>query len=267
MQMASETKPPNEEQIADLLKNFRPQPGTRYLRKMEAQPWNPGRRAIPWGGLSPVRPATLIGLILIIILGVSLFSPSVQAIAQRFAQFFIPTERQQLTIEIPLADVEDPETLFSLSIAEAEALAGFAAKTPERLPMGYTFAGAGYNTGRKAIVLNYATPTTGLVLRISQRQVGTEYQEISASATVEIVDIGGIAGEYVSGAWSTTSPDGESTGPTVTLQASWDAEAEIQLLRWLENDILYEIIFAGGNPQTPGYLTQNDLIALAKNMY
>ena len=258
---------PTEEQIADLLGMIRPHPGLRFHQRMDEQPWNHESRGLLFGRLNPWKSAALIGLIVIIVLGISLLSPSVQAIAQRFAQFFISTERNQLTVEVPLADLQDPQARFSLSIDEAEDLAGFDARTPKTLPAGYTFAGAGFSSEREAIVLNYAPPSAGQVLRIFQRQVGLEFQEISASANVEIVSIGSSAGEYVSGAWlvSTTAP--ESNDPLITLNATWDSDAKIQLLRWQENGILYEIIFAGSNSQALGYLTKNDLIAMAESMY
>jgi len=88
---------------------------------------------------------------------------------------------------------------------------------------------------------------------------------------VEIIQIGNVPGEYVTGAW--TIPEVESAieltefGKTTTLQATWDPNAEIQMLRWVQNEMLFEIVFGGGDPKMPGYLTKLDLIAIAESMY
>ena len=111
-------------------------------------------------------------------------------------------------------------------------------------------------------MLNYTSP--GPMLRISQRRVSSEYQSVGVSATVETVTIGEVTGEYVSGAW--TVPKTETITPTSTIQANWNPDANFQLLRWQENDILYEIISGGGSPDEVGYLTKNQLINLAENL-
>ena len=98
-----------------------------------------------------------------------------------------------------------------------------------------------------------------------------EYQQIGVSAEVETVQIGSVPGEYVTGAW--TLPEVESAievtqfGKTTPVQATWDPEAEVQMLRWVEDEMLFEIIFGGCSPNTPGYLSKHDLIALAESMY
>jgi hypothetical protein len=90
------------------------------------------------------------------------------------------------------------------------------------------------------------------------------------SANVEIVQIGALKGEYVSGAW--TIPEVESTFETKTpdqtlpLEATWDSDASIQILRWLDKGMLFEIICAGGQPGQTAYLDKEHLIGLAESM-
>ncbi len=99
-----------------------------------------------------------------------------------------------------------------------------------------------------------------------QRPMSEEYQQIVFSAEVVTVQIGS-----VTGAW--TLPEVESAievtqfGKTTPVQATWDPKAEVQMLRWVEDEMLFEIIFGGGTPNTPGYLSKHDLITLAESMY
>ena len=260
--MANKTNPPSEEQIENLLKRIQPNPGNGFHHRMADQPWNrKGYRSF-WGRLHSVGIPALTILVVLLVLGISLFSPSVQAIAQRFAQFFIPAPSDQLTVAIPASEIQVPDTQLNLTIQEAEALAGFQAKIPNSLPLGYTFAGAGYIPERQALVLNYTTPNR--VLRITQRPESVEYQSVGVSATVESVSIGALTGEYVSGAWTVLKADEDT--PSSTIQANWDPDAQFQLLRWQENDMLFEIISGGGRSDDAGYLTKTDLIALAENL-
>ena len=63
--------------------------------------------------------------------------------------------------------------------------------------------------------------------------------------------------EVESGADAT--PD--STSPKIV----WDANVELQTLRWSDGEFLYEIILAGG-PEKTGYLDKDSLIALANQL-
>jgi hypothetical protein len=170
-------------------------------------------------------------------------------------------------IEVPLNSVDASETRFSLSMAEATELAGFKLKQPHALPPEYTFRGADFNQARGAVTLNYRTDD-GLVLWVTQRAAGLEYQRVSVQAKVERVKVGNYDGEYVGGGWVTKHPpDGDPTPAlTVTLQAVWDPDANIHFLRWQENDILYELFFNGENPDLPGYLTKEEMIAVAESL-
>ena len=85
---------------------------------------------------------------------------------------------------------------------------------------------------------------------------------------MERVKIGNYDGEYVGGGWITKQPPDDDPTPalTITLQAVWDPDANIHFLRWQENDILYELFFNGDNPDLPGYLTKDEMIAIAESL-
>ncbi|MBC8496283.1 MAG: hypothetical protein H8D37_01355 [Chloroflexi bacterium] len=262
---------PDEDEISELLSAIQPKPSLRFHQRMADQPWTQAKRQPLGFKVRAQRLATLAGSVFLLVLFLSLATPTLEAVAQRLMQFFLPTISDQTILQITLEETAGPTQNFLLTISEAENLAGFAVREPVSLPEGYTLSGAIYNPDRNAIVLNYLSEIPGQSLRILQRLLHEEYQQIGASAVVDIVQIGEVNGEYVTGAW--TIPEVESAievtefGQTAPLQATWDPEAEIQMLRWGENEMLFEIIFGGGNPNNPGYLTKSDLISLAESMH
>lgn len=260
-------KIPSEEQIELLLRGIQPQPGPKFHQRMENQPWKQGRYSPFWVRfkLRGLPAILILGLILVLI--VSFASPALKVLANQIAQFFKSSSSEQIIIQIPIEDLIDPEGRFNINIEEAEELAGFPAKIPSSLPSGFSFNGAEYHPTRNAIVLDYQTKTGG-ILRISQRPIGVEYQNVSVNAGIEIVEIGSVTGEYVAGGWKATSTSitEETPDAEITLQAIWDPNASLQILRWQENEMLYEIIFGGGCPGEEGCLDKNDLIDLAEDL-
>ena len=92
-------------------------------------------------------------------------------------------------------------------------------------------------------------------MSISQHPIGVEYQSISGNATADTVQIRTVMGEYVVGGWKVV--ENPNLAPkstlTITLQAVWNSEANIQFLRWQENDKLYEIIFSRNDKGSHSY--------------
>lgn len=260
---------PNDDQIIDWLESVRPTPGPGFHLKMARQPWAAGEHPPRKTGFTPGRVTAISGLALLLVVVLSLTSPSLEVLAQRWLQFFLPKTSDQTTVQIPISEISDPTGRFTLSVAEAEALADFTAQVPAELPIGFSFSGAAYDAERGAIVLNYMNQSGG-VLRIIQSRADEEYQQIGASAEVEMVSVGGLSGEYLRGAWVIPEVESAFEAPahdTLPLQATWNPAANSQMLRWQSGELLLEIIFAGGNESEPGYLAKEDLIALAERMH
>jgi hypothetical protein len=82
-----------------------------------------------------------------------------------------------------------------------------------------------------------------------------------------MVTVGSYSGEFVSGGWMI--PDVElganATVSPLTPKTVWDADVNLQTLRWSDGKFLYEIILAGGSKQ-PSYLDKDGLIVLASQM-
>ncbi len=266
----SSNPPPREAEIEALLTNLRPTPRPEFHQRMARQPWNRPqvslRRQLRLWDRSQFIPVG-IALILILVILAGLATPNLDVLANRIAQYFTAYIPDQVSVEIPVVGLETYDPRFSLSVTEAAKLAGYDLKEPRFLPPEYTFQGAYVNEARGAVTLAYLTES-GMILWITQRSVGVEYQRISIQATIERVQIAGAEGEYVEGGWITSQPaeSGPTPDLTVTLQAVWDPQANIHFLRWQENDILYELFFSGVDPALPGYLGKNEMIAIAESL-
>jgi len=266
--MNMDDKIPTEDEITKLLSKIQPQPEPGFRQKMAGQPWNHQGRMVLWTGFTPRRTMATIGLVLLVVVGVSLLSPSVNTLAQRFTQFFSPSSRSQVIPEISPLEPNPILERFNLTITEAEILAGFEMKTPRDISQEFNLRGAAYDQLREAIILHYTTESGGLVLRISQQKIDSDYQGIGPEAEVEIISVGPYTGEFVAGGWKITEVESEAdaTQSPDTPQTVWNAKVNLQTLRWTDGEFLFEIILAGGLNQT-GYLDKDDLIALANRMH
>ncbi len=259
---------PTEDEITDLLSRIQPRPEPRFNQQMANQPWNRERRFSFLAGFSSIKTATTLGLLLLLILGVNLFFPSLNTLAQRFSLFFSPSPSSQATGAIAPLETSHPLERFNLSISEAETLAGFQMKTCSIVSQEFHLIGATYDELREAVILHYTIDSGGLVLRISQQKVDSDYQGIGPEALIEIVTIGPYSGEFVSGGWKILEVESgtDATQNPNAAQAVWETNVNLQTLRWSDGEFLYEIILAGGRDQ-PEYLDKDGLIALAKSMH
>ena len=259
---------PTEKEITDLLRQMQPTPSAGYHQKMAKQAWMREKRVPLWSDLSLFRRAAAIGVVLLIVLGISLLSPSLNTVAQRFTQFFLPSPDSHADWAIAPLETSHPTERFNLTISEAEDLAGFKMVIPSSVPAGFVLKGAAFDALREAIILHYTTDSKGLVLRISQQQIDSDYQAIGPEAVVEKVAVGRYGGEYVGGGWMIPEVESglDATQSPNTPQVVWDENVNLQTLRWSDGEYLYEIILAGSS-RRPGYLDKDGLVALANGMY
>jgi hypothetical protein len=256
---------PDQAEIEYLLRTTQPKPSARFYNNIERRPWNRGVRSSIWQRFRFQSLPIALGLIVVVIIILS--SPSLEAVAQRIARFFTPAVSDQVIFQIPLFDPSDLETQVLYDLKEALDLVAFKIKVPVPPPPGYHFKSAEFKPDREAIVMNYESDS-GNLLRISQRKNGVEYQSISIHALVETVKIGNQKGEYVTGGWKATPTEAEvpADNQEISIQAVWDPDSNIHFLRWQENDILYEILFIGHNPNSQDYLEKDDLLLIAENL-
>lgn len=196
-----------------------------------------------------------------------LATPQGRVWAQEFMQFFtrtrtdtLPVQPWQLTPQptiAPSTAAPDPASILEakLSVNEVKEQSGFAVKEPTWMPKHLTVVGATYDPQRFLVRIFYRlAESNGLVLKeefYSSPDTCVLCNEVGASASVERVQIGNTAGEYVQGVWKLTE-----NGPI------WENDPYLQTLRWQVDGIAYELQYMG----PPDMLTKDDLVKIASSL-
>ncbi len=263
--------------ILNAMATFRPQPSDRFHHKIAEMPW---RRAVRTPRDRQERGATrhffqtrsraalAFSVLSLVVLLLYLATPGGWAAAQRFARFFERTESDRTPLQVTLGPAGQPPQ-FNLSLAEAEKLAGFTVGTPAALPREFALLGAAFEPKTATVTLNYQAAFSEQILRLSQRRLGpgTDVALVGLTAEVEHVAVGKSTGEYVSGAWRLPDLKGSLDETLiVALEADWDPAAHIQLLRWQNEDFLFEILLVGSSEGGLGGLDKAALIAVAESI-
>ncbi len=262
--------PPDDERLAALLEGIQPAPGERFHQRMQAAPW---RQTTGRGIRVRRRWAAFALAALALVAALTLTMPPLQGMARSLFAFFTPSDSDQIALTVettPAPGTPSPGRRYPLTVAEASAQAGFAVIQPGFVPKAYQFDAASYAPSTRTVVLHYRSSAPGGLLRISQIMVGEftqSFGSVGVSADVQHVQMRGVTGEYVVGAWNIplaeTAPEAPTPGPTTTLQADWDPSAGIHMLRWQAGDVLYEIIHA---EEDASQLTLDVLLAIAESM-
>lgn len=181
--------------------------------------------------------------------------------------------------KLPLPATATPESnefslrnVFNLSIPQAEQLAGVKLYLPSQLPESLSFLGAKYEGETKVARVFYVVEEPYMNgLTLSQQvvsdpddcaicnivagdsaQLGTDRSPmiVGANSNLETVEIGNVAGKYVTGVWKGTDCCGWV----------WDSEPFLKTLRWQIDDRAFELQYAGSD------LGKMDLIAIAEDL-
>ena len=281
-------QPPSEEEIARLLKAFKPQPSEDFYQRMETAPWAASMKAGTrlqafrrrhFGiGSPPALPGLRVALaataILLVIVVVTLASPSLQAVAQQILQFISPAPTDQLTLHVTVHPPGTQEPLnaanrYPLTLTEAEEMAGYPVRVISKLPPGVSFTGAHFNPDLQAVTLRYTG--VGQTLLFTQRPFGevTDYATVGASAPVEVVTVAGKPAEFVAGGWKVMETNDRiqataAPGTQVNLGVYWDPTLPQCMLRWQAGDMQYEIL---STKTTQGItIEKDDLTTMAESI-
>src|SRR5687768_8475433 len=185
--------------------------------------------------------------------------------------------------KLPMPGTATPETevwtlgeMYTLSIPDAEALAGFKLLLPPHLPEFLSLYGARYHMDTKVVNVYFHLVTewtepydNGLFLSqqiisnpgdctICDIVVGdsTEVGQghgpmiVAANSNLEVVQIGDSTGKYVQGVWEGTDCCGWE----------WNSDEFLKTLRWEANDRAFELQYLGSE------LNKDDLIAIAESL-
>lgn len=205
----------------------------------------------------------IIMILVVLLVGILFFNtPSGRAVAQSILNFFTRSESNILPAptEIPLVWVEQtpgvpaatvtplPGPAFSdecgdypdpkCNVAQIRSKVDFPIKELGVIPASMYFIGSTGEPDRVYIFYGTQDHSENLIL-IEQPWTGSSDQTpliIGASAVVETVKIGNSTGEYVKGSFTYRS--GET-------QEHWDADADNQILHWVDDGVFFQIINSG----------------------
>jgi hypothetical protein len=264
--------------IERIFEKFQPHPSHRFHQRMAQAPWQRGaaghRKAVyQWGGFSfnrKFRLGTGIALALLIAVSGILLSSSIKGAAQNLMRFIRPAASDQIAIQVGLPSSQEVHSYsapgyFSLTVDQAQELAGFQLHTLNQLQFNIRFEGAHFNTNTGAVVQRYTHPEYTLFFSQRRLEGVEEYSEIGGSAPVEIVLIHGMDAEYASGGWrldSTIIPAPTiAAGTQTSLDADWDASIPQKLLRWQQGSYALEILVIEADK-----LDKSELIKIAESV-
>lgn len=145
------------------------------------------------------------------------------------------------------------------SIGQIRQMVDFPVKGLANIPQGMNFIGA--TGGPDSVILVYHNDDryNFRYISINQEKINpadpTQALAVAESAEVEEVTVSaGVTGEYVRGSYFHFA--GDST-------ANWDADSDIQTLRWRDGEILYTLTFIGGTDTDNQPVGKLELASLA----
>jgi len=263
---------PTEAQLEALLEGWQPLPSGRLQQRVADFPWN--QRSKPMTRSQPARWAGVTLAILVLLVGVTLATPALRAMAAELLGF---VNAESDTMEKTITFVGPPP--LTGAVAAVEAQAGFDVREPTYLPSGFVFNRAQYSDW-KSTILQYQRPNdppnqgAGIDLAIDVAQwrydPDAEQFAVGASANIENVSINGFAGQYVKGMWvPAPEPCDErcvvegpppAPGDTEQLRFSWNADVSIQVVRWQEGDMVYQVLASGDE------FTKDEVLKIAQSL-
>jgi hypothetical protein len=196
------------------------------------------------------------------LLTVALITPRGRALAQDVLQFFGRAESTTFSLESsqittndpdPAPTVEPPATLTS--VAEAKTRVGFDVAELSFAPDGFNYLGA--RLYGNAVSIEYEAQGGGnlIIMQSQQGFIQSDWDKVPAHA-IAPVKIDELDGEFTRGTFVVYA--GETS-------ATWDPNAAILRLRWVKDDVWFEMT-KFGDVQAIEYLDQARLIELAESL-
>ena len=210
-----------------------------------------------------LRLAGFVAAVLVIAVALFLATPQGKTWAQTLLHFFTRAESDALPVQsfqltpVSATTTPDPGDINNakLTVSDAEQQSGFKVLNPVSSPKEINFVGATYDPAKHSVRLFYKYGEMGgFTLREEPFQQVDDCElcgKVGASASVEEVQVGGAAGEYVQGVWKLTDQ-----GP------EWVSDPYLQTLRWQKDGMAFELLFMG----PPESISKADMIAIAESV-
>jgi hypothetical protein len=203
-------------------------------------------------------------LMILALLTVVFVTPPGRSLAQSVLQFFMRAENKSFPLPPSQITSGEPDSsaptaappMSLISVAQAEAQAGFDAAELPSVPDGFNYLGA--RLYGNVISVEYEAQGGGgnlIILQSRERFYPSEWDQVPAEAIIP-VKIGELDGEYTQSMFVVYS--GETS-------ATWNPEAPVFRLRWVENGTWFEMT-KYGDVFPIEYLDQTNLIRLAESL-
>ena len=249
---------PDEDEIARLLGRFKPNPSSRFQNRMQDAPWQHSRPSrIPRLLNNKYLPRFVWGvsvLLIILLVGTAIFVPQVRAIARQIIYSFISSPSNEIEVQVTpsspgdLFNYSDPSN-FPLTVPEAQQQAGFKLRQLSAVPGDLSLLGVRYEPDYHSVILLYKSDRYDLFLTQRPLGNGQDVFSIGEGASVSLVKIGNLQGEYVEGGWKAVSTqsagDHQSTQNPINITATWDSDLPQSTLRWQAEGMTYELRAVG----------------------
>src|SRR5687768_2779112 len=206
-----------------------------------------------------IRRVAVTTLTVIAFLAVAFVTPQGRAFAQSILQFFTRADTNSFPVEViepnPFELTGEPPASL-ITVREAEIRVGFDVAEFPFVPAGFNYLGA--RMYRDAVSLEYEAQGGGGNLILMQSKDGfvqSDWDKVPGDAIVP-VRIGNADGELAQGTFVVKA--GETS-------ATWNSSAPILRLRWLKNDIWFDLT-KYGDVGVIEYLDQEGMIELASRV-
>jgi hypothetical protein len=202
--------------------------------------------------------------LVVALLVLALITPQGRSFAQSVLQFFTRAESKTFPLQPSQVMTSEPDPSAPtamppaplISVAEAEAQAGFGVAELPSVPDGFNYLGA--RMYGNAVSIEYEAQGRGGNLIIMQSQEGfyqSDWDKVPADAVVP-VKIGELNGEFTRGTFVVYA--GETS-------AAWNPDAPILRLRWVKDGVWFEMT-KFGDVKAIEHLDQTGLIELAESL-
>lgn len=263
---------PSQETLEAGLANFKPRPSERFYRRMATAPWLVASSVTHQEALMnkpskffKLTMPVLVGLILVMGLAAT---PWGQALATEMFKLFVQADSNTFPLSpdeitqaaTPPAETPEPLIYSARSVSGLETQLGFDIKEPTVLPDDFFLEGITVSGG--SVGFTYQCHCGGRSLVISQQPLSDAVSvNVGVGTPIEKVQIGKVKGEYVEGSF-VIYPGAEV--------ATWLADAPMRRLRWVTNEMLFEIVSTGGSGEglerQLGYVSKEEMIAIAEGL-
>ncbi len=221
--------------VENILSTVNSRPSANFYSRMEIAPWNTKRSR----NLRKYLPVFSFGTTVLLIVVIILLRNPLTAIAGSIASYFVTTDQPVITIKLEdLAGLQNP--IHADTVASLQSLVNFQLYAPGNIPSGYHLIDLQYHPLLNSTHFLYINQK-GETLEIIQSPNIDSYRRIYGLEHIEQVMIDDKIGEYSVGTWKEDESGQIDAFPETSIQAYWEPTMEHQVLRWMDDGMIFEV--------------------------